>query len=232
MHARTGQRGFTLIEMVFSSAVLTILVGSLALALSRLSQVQSSFDAEVRLQAEGTRALEAILEDLYGAAYVDANGVSYPHTFEAGIPGAGFAPHAHAPANKSAVAGEPDFGVDREIVFVLPDDADADGVPDLDANGDIVWSAEELSYVLVTRPDGINALERRTDAGAPRAVARFVERVAFDTGPNTIGLPSTNALLPFNTVQVRIWFRLVDGNGHLHTYAVQASTRLRNTVTP
>ena len=221
--------GFTILELTISSTLLVMMVASLALSLSRLSSLQKSIETEIRLQDMASSALATILDDLRRSAFVDANGVTYPHLFEDGNAALEFNQHDHQPAIQAAQPGDPDFGPIREIVFVLPDDADGDGVPDLDPSGEVIWTAQEFSYVLNTGADGINRLERRTDALEPATVAQFVERVEFDSGPNAGNSIPTELTMPFNTVRVRIWFRAVDGNGHLHTYFVQASTRFRNT---
>jgi hypothetical protein len=147
--------------------------------------------------------------------------VDYPYLFEDGDAQVPFADHAHEPAAKEAEVGDDDFGPNREIVLCRPADADTDGVPDVDVDGDLVWSAYEVSYVLVTE-DGVNRLQRRIDAGEPRTVASHVERVTFDDAA------SSGYEVPLGAVRVRIWFRTADGTGRLHRYFVESTIKLRN----
>lgn len=134
----------------------------------------------------------------------------------------------------------------------IPDlDMDGDGLPEFDGNGDgratesdedyegidwdpdahtigeygVVWSHTEVSYVAVTRPDGINYLERREDADptTARRVARDVERVEIDTWESSGWTIATNA------VRVRVFLRRRTENGVLYRHRVEAVVKLRNT---
>lgn len=129
-------------------------------------------------------------------------------------------------------------------------DLDFDGTPELDGNGDgnrtddagdvgglwdpaqntidpdtgLVWSHDEISYIVNTRPDGFNYLERRVDAdpGTARRVARDVERIQIDT-------PATSAwAIPLGTVRVRVFLRRRDGGGHLYRHRAEVVVNLRN----
>jgi hypothetical protein len=132
--------------------------------------------------------------------------------------------HAHAPAAKLAQPGDPDFGPNHEIVFVIPDDANGDGVPDIDANGDIVWSTDQISYVLVTRADGNNYVERRRNGVNNQKVVMNVERLVFDDTTSSGG----GAAVQVDTVRIQIHLRQVDPQGLVHRYVAQTSLRLRN----
>jgi hypothetical protein len=123
------------------------------------------------------------------------------------------------------VVGDPDFGVTREIVFVLPQDADGDQVPDIDAAGDLIWGAAELSYVLVTRADGINYVERRTDGANGQVIGMFVERLAFDDNDSTQLSPDP---VPLGAIRVQVFLRQVDQEGLVRRYAASATVRMRN----
>lgn len=127
-------------------------------------------------------------------------------------------------------------------------DIDGNGTPELDADHDgsrsdgeaaaagwdpsantvmletgLVWSHQELSYVLVTLPDGRNWLERRVDAGAGRTrrVARDVERVQFDTR-------FTDPTLGVGAVRVRVFLRVRDSGGLVYRAQNEATVILRN----
>jgi len=129
-------------------------------------------------------------------------------------------------------------------------DADRDGWPELDGNGDgvpsdaaedvehlwdgaentlhpetgLVWSHDEVSYVVVVLADGSRVLQRRVnnDAASARIVARYVERVQFDT-PESSGW-----VVPLGAVRVRIFFRSTDADGHIFRARNEVTVRLRN----
>lgn len=135
----------------------------------------------------------------------------------------------------------------------IPDlDMDVDGWPEFDGDGDgttseepadyvgvdwdpaentidtdtgVVWSHQEISYVTVTHPDGINYLERRTDAdpSSARRVARDIELVQFDTWE------SSGYTIAMNSVRVRIFLRRRTQEGALFRHQVEAVVKLRNT---
>lgn len=128
-------------------------------------------------------------------------------------------------------------------------DGDLDGTPELDGDGDgvrsesgadldgwdpgandidpaagLVWSHQEISYVVVTRPDGINYLERRVDADPDRArrIASDVERVQFDTWE------SSAWGIPVDSVRVQIFFRRRSEDGTLYRHRAEVVVHLRN----
>jgi prepilin-type N-terminal cleavage/methylation domain-containing protein len=232
-----ARSGFTLLEMLIAATILLILAGSLTASLANMRGVTSAGDVESRLQEAGERILKSILTDMKRSGFVQVGPNDYPFLFNEGnanqdwqgIPIAGYAVNGHAAPVHAAVAGDPDFGVTREIVFVLPQDADADQVPDIDAAGDMVWSAQELSYVLVTRPDGINYLERRTNGANGRVIGMFVERLAFDHNASTLVTPDP---VPLGAVRVQVFMRQADQDGLVHRYTAGATVRMRNGPTP
>lgn len=89
----------------------------------------------------------------------------------------------------------------------------------------VVWSHQEISFVTVTHPDGINYLERRLGAGefGSRRVARDIELVQFDTWK------SSGYSIPMNSVRVRVFLRRRTDEGTLFRHRVEAVVRLRNT---
>jgi hypothetical protein len=212
--------GFTLTEMAISCAVLVVMGGAVIEVVEQLGAIRTSASTATRLQEAGERALLRIVRDLARSGTTVVGGKSYPHVFADGDAAAAFDNHDHTPADQHGEAGDPDFGPSREIVFLAPADADGDGVPDLDPDGALVWDAAEFSYVLVT-VNGVNELQRRTDAANAERVARDVERVVFDDA-------ATDPTLTADSVRVRLWMRAVDGEGIVQRYLAQAVVRLRN----
>lgn len=219
--ARRG--GFTLLEALVALTMLLAAFGGLAATLDRVQRASHEARVEGGLQVDSQRALLALAADLRRSGVVEFSDVRFPHLFERGDPGPGLEHHAHAPAQSAAQAGDPDFGPTREVVFLLPADEDGDEHPDIDDEGRLEWGMDELSYVLVTRADGRNVLERRVNGAAPMAVAYDVERVCFDDAA------SSQWELPLGCVRIRIWFRRIDASGSLHRWFAETLVALNVT---
>ena len=213
---------FTLLELLIGVSLLLLLVGSLTHSLRSLRRSATYADMDGELRGQGQRAMRAILKSLKPSGFATVGGVAYPHLFLDGDAGGAYAPSAHPVPVHAALAGDPDFGPNREMVFVQPADADGDGRPDIDAAGRLVWSGDQFSYVVVTRPDGVNVLQVRTNGGTPRAVASHVERITFDDNA------SSGFQVPLRSIRVRIWFRKTDETGAVHRSFTESVVKLRN----
>ena len=119
-------------------------------------------------------------------------------------------------------AGAEGYGENREIVFLLPADADRDGAPDLSGTGQLVWDSVDFSYVLVEGPNGTPQIERRMNNQLDRIVATNVERLFIQR-------QSDDPSVPFGALRIQIWLRMSDTTGLEHPYFVEATVRLRNT---
>jgi len=220
---RTIRRhGFTIIEMAISLTILGLFAGILVHSLQRMQGLSNASSARSQVQDSGEKALEQIGLDLKRSAFITQLGLDYPVIR---LNGALPAPHTHAPAQSLAQPGDPDFGPSREIVFLQPADADGNGIPDLDAEGTLIWDPREFSFVVNTGADGVNYLERRIDGAQPRMIARDVERIDFEDNAMT-------GAVPFRCVRVRIFYRKVDQNGTMHMHSAESLVRLRNTPIP
>ena len=222
MRRGAGREGFTLIEMLISLTILAIVGVTFSASMRSMASLATAGTTRASIQREGSVALERILVELRQAGFVTQGGFDYPHLFDDGAPGLGFEAHAHAVPAGAAVAGDYDFGVTREIVFLVPADADGDSEPDVDANGDLAWGADEISYVLDQNAAGERALERRVNGGAPETIATGVERIVFDNAA------SSGWEIPLSAVRVQLFFRVQDNDGSEVRYSVEGMTRLRN----
>ncbi|HTF89003.1 MAG TPA: prepilin-type N-terminal cleavage/methylation domain-containing protein [Planctomycetota bacterium] len=229
-HSRTTRRsGFSALEMMVAVTLLSILAGSLTMAIKHMRNLTSSSSVQSTLQLSAERAMKRIAADLSRSGTIAMPGGNVPFRFDDGNPITFFQNHAHAPAQHHAVAGDSDFGPSTELVFAQPQENDLPGsygndVPDIDANADLIWDAVEFSYVLITGPDGINYLQRRTDAANPVTIASNVERVVFDDQI------SSGNVLPVESLRVRLFFRKLDAQGVLHRHSVEQIIKLRNGV--
>lgn len=225
----TTRSGFSLIEVVLVGSILAILARALVATSASMGRVTSTGNVLSLLQQEGARAMRSIVTDLKRSGYVtlDEDTVDereYPYVFTGGVADAPYDANSHAPADQEAGPNDPDFGPIREIVFVQPADVDGDERPDYDPATGLDWSADEVSYVLMTRADGVNYLERRVNAGNARRVARDVERVVFDTPESSGWSPD----VPLGSVRVRLFLRTRDSQGMLYRDSREVVVKLRN----
>jgi prepilin-type N-terminal cleavage/methylation domain-containing protein len=226
---RAGARpaGFTLLEMVIALSVLLLLFGSIAQSMGSMQRLQTTGSTGSRLQREAERALDRVIEDLRLAGRVEVPGVGlYPHVFQGGVPAAGFPQeHAHDLAPKTAIVGDPDFGLDEGLLLLLPQDFDGDGNPDINMlDNTLLWSlGAEVSYTRQSQPDGRNVLMRTVTGEAPRVVARDLEWLEFTPG-NAVNLD-----VPLGCVRVRLFFRAISDTGVTQRARAEATVRMRNT---
>jgi len=241
-----------LLEVTVSGTLLFLLAASMVEAVAQVGALGRAGSTMGRLQQGAQESMTAITSDLDASGFVSANGKTYPYLFEDGNAESAFEAHSHATPTEHAQDDEPDYGVNREIVFVQPTltevAQDTDGLNwDLvDENGDAVsvpsgvtiakkymfpaigndgtagFATDELSYVIVTGPDGINELQRRRNGLTASVVARGVERLVFDTSDtDPIGVP-------VGAVRVRLWLRLRDEEGTVHRHSAETVVRLQN----
>jgi len=223
IHAsRPARAGFALLELMIGTLILLLLVGTLTQSLRMLSQGTTSTNIDGALQTQAQNALRSIIASLKPSGFVTVGGNSFPSLFLDGNATGAYAASAHAAATHNASATDPDFGPNREIVFVRPADADNDNRPDLDAAGNMIWNADQFSYVVVARPDGSNVLQRRVNGGTIRTIANHIERITFDDNA------SSGFQVPLRAIRVRIWLRDRDARGALHRYFTEAVVKLRN----
>lgn len=223
IRARTAsRRGITLLELMIGVVILLMLVGSLMQSLRSMSRGASYASIDGELQGQAEHALRAIIASLKPSGFATVGGNAFPYLFRDGNATGAYSASAHPPATHTANPGDPDFGPNLEIVFVQPLDANGDNRPDLDAAGQMIWSANQFSYVVVTRPDGANVLQRRIDGGSIREIAHHIERITFDD--NT----SSGFTVPLRAIRVRIWLKERDERGAIHRYFTEAVVKLRN----
>lgn len=221
--SRRNETGFTLTEVLIAAVLLILMAGVIAGSMRSLTSLTVQGGTQTQLQQLGEQAMLRILEDLKSSGFVEDGGLVYPYFFDDGNALAPFDVHAHPAAVHEADPGDPDHGANREIVFLKPEDADLDRVPDVDVDGMLQWSVHEVSYVVVTRENGVNYLERRVDGQSPEIIAHHVERVTFEDSH------AVSYQIPLNAVRIRIWFRQRDrSEQRLYRHHVEATVWLRN----
>lgn len=222
MKAACSQSGFSLLELAISTAILITLGASLTVTLNSVKDISQTETAIEKMGSMGTRALTRMINDFKRSGFITSPN-AYPYLFDDGNATGAYAAHWHAPAQHQAVAGDPDFGTTREVVFVSYQDADADQIPDTDASGNLVWdTTNTFSYVLVTDAKGVNKIERRVNGGSPETIASYVERLTIDSN-------ATDITLPLDSLRIRIFFRYPNPKGgDPFTDSVESLIKLRN----
>lgn len=221
---RGSRAGFSLVEMAMGVMILLILIGSLMQSVLSLSRATVLENVSTELQSQGERAQRAILDDLKRSGFTAVGGIAFPYVefVNGNVLNNNYIASAHVPPIHAAQPGDTDFGPNREIVFVQPQDANGDRRPDIAANGQMIWSPAQWSYVVVTRGDGVNVLERRLNGATTKKVAHHVERITFDD------YTTSGFQVPLLAIRVRIWLRQADARGEVHRFFTEAVVRLRN----
>ncbi|MEZ6013961.1 MAG: prepilin-type N-terminal cleavage/methylation domain-containing protein [Planctomycetota bacterium] len=137
MQTHSHRSGFSLVEIVVVVTVLAMLARMLITTTESMSRVTSTGTIEGVLQGEGEDALRSLVKDLRQSGFQTVGGKEFPYVFDGGAPtNLDFALHAYPAAPPTAQPNDPDFGVQRSLVLVLPSDLDRDGRPELDADLD------------------------------------------------------------------------------------------------
>ena len=224
MRTRTKslKAGFTAVEVVIGALLLALLARALVETSGSMSRITSAGNIQTLLHDQGERAMRSIVTDLKLSGFASVGEKDYPYIFDGGEASDLFNEHVHVPANPHGEPNDADYGASREIVFLLPDDADGDSRPDFDVVNGVQWSNNEISYVVVTAADGQNYLERRTNGAAPRRIASGIERVVFDT-PASCGYE-----IPLDSVRIRLFLRRTDDEGRVVRQETVVTVNLRN----
>ncbi len=227
LEARRRRRaGATVLEIAVSSLLLMMTAGATVRSVMDMQGAATITTASTKLTEQGERAMARIINDLRRSGFATVGAKTYPHLFEDGDAAMEFDAHDYEPAEQSVAVGEPGYVTPRSIVFLQPADNDVMGDPgygrpDVDVNGQLVWAAEEFSYVVVS-VNGRNQLQRRVDAGSPVVLASDVEWVRFDDSA------TPGVSLPANALRIRLALRDVDAEGRVLTWSGEATVRLRN----
>ncbi|MEM7515421.1 MAG: prepilin-type N-terminal cleavage/methylation domain-containing protein [Planctomycetota bacterium] len=215
---RSRRCGFSLLEAMITLSVFGIVMTGFMKSFDHFSRMTEQSSREYQAQAQTMNALEALVDDLSRSAFINLGGTDYPQLHEMNALPVLPVEFVHAPADASAGSG----ALSNDVWFVLPSDGDGDNWPDLDANGQPVWSPVIVAYVLVPDGRGTNNLERRTSAGAIQTVARRVASLRFED-PAAAGWE-----VPLETLRIRIETSVADERGSPLTRQAEAVVRLNN----
>jgi len=219
-----ARRGTTLLETMICVVLFAFLMLAIYWVLQGSWGLYQGGVTHSELQELGRKAMARILGDVREAGQIDNwPDEDYPYIFTDGNATGAFADHAHAPAlHAEAGPGRFGYGPSGEIVFKQAEDVDGDGYPTDAATGEIEWSDDEISYVLVTGAHGVNELQRRVNAGSAALIARHVERVTFDSY-------LTDPAVGFNQIRIRLHLRRQTASGKTVRAFLTATATMRNT---
>jgi hypothetical protein len=201
---RRGQRGFSLVEALVSSFIFVALLIAVYSALSDSMGFQGVQGTYIKMQMGARRALDRMSNELRMTGRFNnpvAGQPGYPYVFTGGVALGSFAAESHDAPAKHLPVGNTANGDSRDIVFKIPRDVDGDGLLTAAVNGKIEWSVEDISYVLMTDPNGINVLERRENGVVTDVLASYVERITFDTIDNDPTVGSTEVVITLYMAQ-------------------------------
>ena len=176
--------GFSLVEALMSSIIFVALLMAVYGALGDADSFSGVQGTYAKMQMDARKVLNKMASDLRMTGWVDnadPTQPSYPYVFTNGVATGAYACESHVPPVQHVGASSPAFGPVREIVFKIPEDLDGDGLLTDASTGNIEWSNYDVSYVLETDAAGINILYRRENQVITETLARYVERITFDT---------------------------------------------------
>lgn len=172
----TRRAGGSLLETMITISIFPLLIAGALTTLQTSEDENDRMAARADMVRRADHALSDMTVELERSGFVVLGGIEYPFLIEGDALDDAPQPHVHEAANPAE-----DGVTAREIVFVLPNDADDDGWPDLDGTMEnIDWSLTEISYVLLPDADGSNVLVRREDGGNDRVLVRGVRRFIVD----------------------------------------------------
>ena len=210
--------GFSLLEQVFSITLLMLTIGATTQVFQSASGATEAHSARLQTVEALNRALRKIINDLKFSGSATQGTQSFPAFFEDGTAGSGLALHAHEAPHPVQGGGV----TAREIVFLRLQGSSSGTRPDIDADGNPVWGAEQVSYVLMPQGDGTNRVERRVNGVLDEVVLRNVQSMTFDDRT------SSGFTIPFGSVQVSLTGSRLDSKGRAFTETVSGIVTLRN----
>ncbi len=216
--SRTGGRaGFTVIEAALSITIFSMLLGGFLFSVSRLQSVADTRAVQYKLATEALEVVNSIATDLRRSGYTTEGGLDYPLIYSVGETPNGFEAFEHGEIHEITA----DTAASNELVFLLPDDADDDGWPDV-AGAGVLWSPTTVAYILVPNPDGTNSLIRRDSNGNQLTLSRSVTSLTFETPADT------GFTIPLDTMRVRVQIAKDGMDGRVYSTESQVVVSLLN----
>ena len=166
------------------------------------------------------RAMRTMLQDLKFSGNVNVGSRNFPVLFDNGNADAAFSIHSHAPPNNSAGGTV----AERAAIFLLIEDGNNDGTPDIGSDGNPIWSSDELSYVLLPQQDGRNRIERRINGVFDDLILSNVDTMLIDDRT------TSGFAVPFGSLRITLTASTLDSDGRRFTETVAGLVSLRNST--
>jgi len=220
---KRAEKGHSLLETMCVVGILALVTLALLTLFSTSNSLFRAGNVSADVEEQGRIALMNIADEIKEAGFFTDpdSGESYPYIFPEGQPESPFWEYYHTPAQHQAEPGTPAYGPTREIVFRMAEDLDGDGYKTASDTGEIEWGPDEIAYVLVTGPDGVNQVERRVNNGPGQIIARYVERLCFDD-------INTDATVPYGQIKVTLHMRKTTSDGRVVKASYSTLVRMRN----
>ncbi len=186
---RSPRAGFGVIEMMISITLFSGLLAAFSISLRA--------NAGDQALALGEAATRRIADQAIGGVRVALSQThkssGYPQVLAQGAAAVLNPALAHSPA--VALAGMP---ASNELVFLQPTDADNDGWPDVDVNGDMVLDPSPSVIAVTGEADGTNSLIVIDGAGNRTTLARRVGSLLVDDSA------SSGFAIPLDSIRLRV----------------------------
>jgi len=225
LRRRQARAGFSLVEALVSSFIFVSLLVAVYAALGDSISFSGVQDTYAQMQMDAKRALERMSTELRMTGRFDnpiPGQPGYPYIFFDGKALGTFEPLRHDAPARHLAPGNPAYGETREPGFKIPEDLDGDGLLTDAATGNIEWTDHDISYALITDPNGINVLYRSVDGNPTDILARYVERITFDT-------IDTDASIDLNEIVITVYMARPDNDGNWLQTTLSTCVTMRNT---
>ena len=209
-----ARAGFTVLESLIAIVIFTTLLGGFLFSVNRMSSFSDATEIEYSLAASGLETVRLISEELGRAGYATVDGEEMPVFVENGEVQGTFEGFAHEPAHSGEFS--------RDIIYALPLDADGDGWPDLDADGDPVWDPTTYAIQCAPLGDGSDAILQRSSDGDSTIYSLGAASIVFED-PAQAGFE-----IPLDSVRFTVTLRGTAPDGSEHEYQAQRVVHLTN----
>lgn len=202
--------GFTILEVTISSTIFAAIMGAFVLALVATRKAQDDAEVVDLVSREALEVVETLRRELGRSGF--ENG--FPLTYDADDVGADYQVFEHATPN-----GETERS---DVVFRIPADADGDGWPDVENDGDVAWEDDPRAFVLRPNETGVNDLVQVAPDGQGATIGRHVESVTYSSPAET------NFEIPLDCMRVEVVTASIAADGQVRRSQLSAVVKLHN----
>ncbi len=224
MKRRKSRCGFSLIEAMMSTFIFLAVLAAIYSTIHSGQTFAGVQDTMAVMQMDARKALERMTTELRMTGWLEntfADEPPYPYIFVNGVASGSFAAESHPPPSQNVTDPNPAFGDVKTIVFKIPVDLDGNGLFTDGLTGEVDWSPYNVSYALITDAGGVNTLVRRENGVITHQIARYVERITFDTF-------RTDSSVRMNEIAITIYMARPAPHGPLLQTSMSTRVTMRN----